>query len=418
MFDSMIDTPFPLLRIRDRALLPVVQGGMGVGISGHRLAGAVARCGAVGTVASVDLRRLYPDIMQRLRKCRDTASHNAANLEALDREIRAAREIAGPEGFIAVNVMRALANYGELVVQACRSGANAIVSGAGLPFDLPDLTEPYPHVALIPILSEERGVRAVIKRWSRKKRVPDAIIIEHPRYAGGHLGATRIEDVGDARFDFERVFAGIRGVFQELGIEFGRIPLVPAGGINSFEKIREMFDLGAAAVQIGTPFAVTEECDAHPNFKKVLAEAQPADIVTFMSAAGLPARAVLTPWLQRYLAKESRLRETAAVQHSVADRVAASPGATEDTENGCPSQVQCLAYCGFKDGNPAAGQFCIETQLAAAQRGSIDKGLFFRGSEPLPFGAEIRSVSDLLEYLLTGVRPAFKPLASAAVLAG
>jgi nitronate monooxygenase len=362
---------------------------VGVGISGHRLAGAVAMHGAVGTIASVDLRRLYPDIMQRLRKCRDAASHSAANVEALDREMRAARAIAGPDGFIAVNVMRALSNYGEMVVQACKSGANAIVSGAGLPFDLPELTEPFPDVALIPILSEERGVRVVLKRWARKGRVPDAIVIEHPRYAGGHLGATRLEEVGDTRFDFARVLAGVRNVFQELGIAPDRVPLVPAGGINSFHRIAAMFELGASGVQIGTPFAVTEECDAHSNFKKVLAEAEPQDIVTFMSAAGLPARAVLTPWLKRYLAREQRLRARAR----------------PDAEfTNCPSQVRCLAACGFKGGNPAAGQFCIETQLAAAQRGSIEKGLFFRGSESLPFGTEIRSVAELLQRLLTDAR--------------
>lgn len=385
----MINTPFPRLRIRGHDLLPVIQGGMGVGISGHRLAGTVAKHGAVGTVASVDLRRLHPDIMNRLRKCKDTASHSAANVEALDRELRAARELAGPDGFIAVNVMRALANYADLVVQACKSGANAIVSGAGLPFDLLDLTERFPNVALIPILSEERGVRAVLKRWGRKGRVPDAVIIEHPRYAGGHLGATRIEDVSDGRFDFARVFEGVRKVLEELGIAFERIPLVPAGGINSFQKISTMFELGASGVQIGTPFAVTQECDAHPNFKKVLAEAGPQDIVTFMSSAGLPARAVLTPWLKRYLAKEGRLRAQAC---------------PDPAGNNCPSNVQCLAFCGFKDGNRAAGQFCIETQLAAAQRGSIEKGLFFRGSESLPFGSEIRSVRDLLERLLTEPR--------------
>jgi nitronate monooxygenase len=150
-----------------------------------------------------------------------------------------------------------------------------------------------------------------------------------------------------------------------------------------------MFDLGASGVQIGTPFAVTEECDAHPNFKRVLAEARPEDIVTFMSTAGLPARAVLTPWLKRYLAKEGRLRAEAVPD----------PAATA-----CPSQVQCLAYCGFKNGDGTAGQFCIETQLAAAQRGSIEKGLFFRGSEALPFGTEIRSVRDLLGRLLVDVR--------------
>lgn len=356
---------------------------MGVGISAHRLAGTVAREGAVGTIASVDLRRLHPDIMRRLRKCRDPKVHGAANVEALDREVRAAREIAGPDGFVAVNVMRALSNYAELVVQACKSGANAIVSGAGLPLDLPELTQGFKNVALIPILSEERGVRALLKKWARRQRLPDAIVIEHPRYAGGHLGATRLDEVNDGKFDFARVLAEVRRLLHELGLKLESIPLIPAGGINSFKKIKDLFALGAAGVQIGTPFATTEECDAHLNFKRVLAEAKPSQIVTFMSAAGLPARAVLTPWLQRYLAKEPKLRDEA------------TPGCRE-----CPSRLECLAHCGFKDGNPAAGQFCIETQLAAAQRGNVEQGLFFRGSETLPFGAEIRSVRDLLARLL------------------
>ncbi|TAM46916.1 MAG: nitronate monooxygenase [Gammaproteobacteria bacterium] len=385
----MISTSLTPLTLRGRPLLPIIQGGMGVGISAHRLAGAVAREGAIGTIASVDLRRLHPDLMQRLRKCRDPDEHSRANAEALDREVRAAREIAGPDGFIAVNVMKALSNYTEMVVQACKSGANAIVMGAGLPFDLPALTEKFKNVALIPILSEERGVRAVLKKWMRHGRLPDAIVIEHPRYAGGHLGATRLEEIGDARFDFRRVLEEIRKVFQELGIALGSIPLIPAGGINSFQKIKELFEFGASGVQIGTPFAVTEECDAHPNFRKVLAEAKPEDIVTFMSAAGLPARAVLTPWLKRYLAKEKKLRARA------------SPECGQ-----CPSQLECLAHCGFKDGNPGAGQFCIETQLAAAQRGNVEQGLFFRGSEPVPFGNEIRPVRELLDYLLTGKAPA------------
>lgn len=379
----MINTSLPLLTLRGREVLPIVQGGMGVGISAHRLAGAVAAAGAVGTIASVDLRRLHPDLMRRLRKCRDPAIHGAANVEALEREIRGARELAGPDGFIAVNVMRALSNYAELVVQACKSGANAIVVGAGLPFDLPDLTERFKNVALIPILSEERGVRAILKKWARKGRLPDAIVIEHPRYAGGHLGATRLEEVNDAKFDFTRVIVEVRKVFAELGAAFTRIPLLTAGGINSYQKIKNLLALGANGVQIGTPFAVTEESDAHPNFKKVLAEAKPEEIVTFMSGAGLPARAVLTPWLKRYLAKEERLRAQAA-----------------SSCHDCPSKLECLVHCGFKDHNAAAGQFCIETQLAAAQRGNIEQGLFFRGSEALPFGAEIRKVRELLERLL------------------
>lgn len=384
----MVDSLFPPLVIRGQARLPIVQGGMGVGISAHRLAGTVAREGAIGTIASVELRRLHPDIMQRTHRCLDHETLAESNLEALDREIRAAREIAGPEGFIAVNVMRALKHYAELVRQACQSGANAIIMGAGLPFDLPDLTKGFDDVALIPILSEERGVRALLKRWMRKGRLPDAIVIEHPRFAGGHLGATRLDQVNDARFDFSRVLSAVRDVFGQLGLAADRLPLIPAGGINSFEKLRQLFSIGASAVQIGTPFAVTVEGDAHPNFKRVLAEAQPQDIVTFLSAAGLPARAVLTPWLKRYLKKEDRLRERA------------SP------ETGCCARhLECLAHCGFKDGDPEAGQFCIETQLAAAQRGDVNRGLFFRGSESLPFGTEIRPVRDLLEYLLTGKKP-------------
>ncbi len=378
----MIDTLLPRLRLRGRSLLPVLQGGMGVGISAHRLAGAVAAAGAVGTIASVELRRLHADIMQRTFRRKDAGVVLGGNLEALDREIRAARHIAGREGFLAVNVMRALSGYPALVRQACESGADAIVMGAGLPLDLPDLVEGH-DVALIPILSEERGVRALMRRWLRKGRVPDAIVLEHPGHAGGHLGATRIEEVNDARFDFSHVLGAVREVIEKLGIDPDSIPLIPAGGVNSRAKVDELFAQGASAVQVGTPFAVSEEGDAHVNFKRVLCDATPEDIVTFQSAAGLPARAVRTPWLARYLGKETRLRELAATRPP-----------------GCPRAVDCLSYCGFKDRDPAAGQFCIETQLAAAQRGDVERGLFFRGAASLPFGREIRPVRDVLACLL------------------
>ena len=383
-----VSSALPPLKLRDRTLLPIIQGGMGVGVSAHRLASAVAREGAVGTIASVDLRRLHPDLMHDLRKVRDPRVHADANLVALDREIRAARELA-PDGFLAVNVMRAINHYDEHVRQACESGADAIIMGAGLPMDLPDLTQDYPDVALIPILSEERGIRAVLKKWMRKGRLPDAIVIEHPGHAGGHLGATRLDEVNDPKFDFRRVLAEAQKVIRELGLALERIPLIPAGGINSFARLRALFDLGASGAQVGTPFAVTEESDAHLNFKRVLIDAEPSGIATFLSAAGLPARAVLTPWLKRYLGREQKLR------------AAANPDCAQ-----CPGRVECLSHCGFKDGDGHMGQFCIETQLAAAQRGNVEHGLFFRGADALPFGREIRKVRELLEYLLTGVRPA------------
>ncbi len=381
----MVRSRLPSFSLKGKKLLPVVQGGMGVGVSAHRLAGAVAATGAVGTIASIDLRHHHPDL--QLRGCREKSELDRMNLIALDREIRSALELAGGSGMVAVNVMKAVTEHAALVKQACESGAQAIVMGAGLPLDLPDLAQDHPEVALIPILSDARGVNLVLKKWMRKGRLPDAIIIEHPRYAGGHLGAPNPDEIGDPRFDFKVVLLEVLNSFKEMGIESERIPLIPAGGINTHEKIREVLSLGASAVQIGTPFAVTLEGDAHPNFKKILAEAKPEDIVTFMSVAGLPARAVVTPWLKNYLNREKKLQSCAKAERER-----------------CASGLGCLLHCGLRDGNPKAGQFCIDAQLAAALKGDVRKGLFFRGSEPLPFGNAIRSVRELMGYFLTGLK--------------
>lgn len=350
----------------------------------------MAQQGAVGTIASIDLRLHHPDLVAQGKCCRDKAVLDKLNLVALEREVKAALDTAGGEGLVAVNVMKAVTEHAALARQACASGAQAVVIGAGLPVDLPELTEGFPEVALIPILSDARGIGIVLKKWMRKNRLPDAIVIEHPRYAGGHLGATKPEDINDPRFDFPGVLETVFHLFKDLGIERERIPLIPAGGINTHEKICDLLTLGASAVQLGTPFAVTEEGDAHPNFKKVLAEARPEDIVTFMSVAGLPARAVLTPWLANYLRRESKLQDCAR-SHLAR----------------CASGLHCLTQCGLRDGIAKVGQFCIESQLAAALRGDIGKGLFFRGSESLPFGAAIRSVRELLDYLLNGNKPVF-----------
>lgn len=149
--------------------------------------------------------------------------------------------------------------------------------------------------------------------------------------------------------------------------------------------MRASLAAGANGVQVGTPFAVTEEGDAHPDFKRVLAGAQPDDIVEFVSVTGLPARAVRTPWLERYLRHETRIR--------------AKLGAFRQR---CPTALECLSVCGLRDGIEKFGHFCIDTRLAAALRGDVANGLFFRGREALPFGEAIRSVRDLLELLLTG----------------
>ncbi|MFO1413602.1 MAG: nitronate monooxygenase family protein [Burkholderiales bacterium] len=379
-------SPLPPLTLRGREVVPIVQGGMGVGVSAHRLAGAVAREGAVGTISSVDLRRHHPDLLAESRHG-DKASVDRANLTALDREIRAAKALAQGVGLVAVNVMRAVSEYAVSVKQACASGADAVVVGAGLPLDLPELTAEHPDVALIPILSDARGIALVVKKWLRKGRLPDAIVVEHPRYAGGHLGAAKIEDLADPRFDFERVLPDTQAFLRAEGLE-GKIPLIPAGGINTHERVRELFALGASGVQLGTAFAVTDEGDADIEFKRVLAGAQPDDIVEFMSVAGLPARAVRTPWLESYLKHLPKLAEAARKKPR------------------CTLKFDCLIQCGLRDGIAKIGQFCIDTQLAAALKGDVAKGLFFRGASALPFGSEIRPVRELIRYLTTGVRPA------------
>jgi nitronate monooxygenase len=378
----------PPLRLKGRTLVPIVQGGMGVGISAHRLAGAVARLNAVGTISSVDLRRGHADLMAATGKSRDKDAIRKANLTALDREIRAALGIAQGRGMVAVNVMRAVSQYADYVRQSCESGVQAIVVGAGLPLDLPELASAYPDVALIPILSDARGVGIVLRKWLRKNRLPDAIVIEHPRHAGGHLGAARPEALDDPRFEFARVLEEIFALFRELSIERERIPLIPAGGIASPGQVRELFALGAAAVQLGTPFAVSEEGDAHPSFKRVLADAKPEDIVVFMSVAGLPARAVRTPWLERYLERLPKLQAHAARKAQ------------------CTLAWDCLEVCGLRDGKAQMGQFCIDQRLAFAVAGDVERGLFFRGAGPLPFGSQIRPVRELIEFLLGATIPA------------
>jgi nitronate monooxygenase len=374
------------LSLCGRTLLPIVQGGMGIGVSAHRLAGSVAALGGVGTLSSVDLRRHHPDLMERTRGLgtgeQAKKSIDAANLEALGREIRAAQELAQGCGLLAINVMRAVTEYAHSVKCALENGIDAVVVGAGLPLDLPDLAQDHPRAALIPILSDARGVQLIVKKWERKKRLPDAIVIEHPRLAGGHLGAAKIADLNDPRFDFENVIPQSIAFLRSAGIE-KEIPLIAAGGIRTFEDIARVQALGAAAVQLGTPFAVTQEGDAHPEFKRILAQATDDDLVEFTSVAGLPARAVATPWLKAYLKIEHKLQ---AVAH---------------LKSRCTKSFDCLAQCGLRDGLQGWGQFCIDNQLAAALRGDVKKGLFFRGVGALPFGEQIRSVRELVERLLT-----------------
>jgi len=379
----------PLI-LKGKTVLPIVQGGMGVGVSAHKLAGAVAKAGGVGTISSIDLRRLHPDLMeqtQHLKPCSESRDLiNVANIEALRREIKLAKEESQGSGLIAVNVMKAVSEYAQYVKCSLENGADMIVVGAGLPLDLPDLALDYPDALLVPILSEARGVQLLVKKWMKKGRLPDAIIIENPRLAGGHVGASSVSDIHNAKFDFENVIPEVLAFFKDAGIE-GKIPLIAAGGISSLKDIKRLQALGASAVQLGTAFAVTTEGDADEAFKHVLANAKKDDIVEFLSVAGLPARAVKTPWLGKYLKVESVLQETARKKPR------------------CTMVFDCLHDCGLRDGNSSWGQFCIDKVLGSALVGSVQKGLFFRGAGALPFGNQIRTVLDLITRLLSDMEP-------------
>lgn len=375
-------------QMKNKSLLPLVQGGMGVGVSAQRLAGNVAKLGGMGTISSVDLRRHHPDLMARTVQDASKENINACNLEALDREIKAAKVIAAGNGAIAVNIMKAVSAYPEYIRQACESGADAVVVGAGLPLDLPELAADFPEVSLIPILSDARGIQLVIRKWMRKNRLPDAIVIENPKFAAGHLGLADMSQADNENYQYEIALSQTQAVFEKLGI--APIPLIVAGGIHSPEQVQRLLAAGASAVQLGSAFAVTEEGDAHENFKKVLVEAEPEDIVTFMSVAGLPARAVRTPWLDSYLHKESKLQQVA-------------------TERECSEGFDCLAFCGLRDGVAKSGQFCIDRQLAYALKGDVNRGLFFRGSEKLPLGKAIVPVKELMDYLLSALTPVARP---------
>jgi nitronate monooxygenase len=319
------------LQLSQHTLLPIVQGGMGIGVSANRLA----------------------------------------------------RTRAAGRGMLAINVMRAVTAYAPSITRALECGIDAVVVGAGLPLDLPDLARDHPGAALIPILSDARGVQLLVRKWERKKRLPDAIVIEHPGLAGGHLGAAKIADLHDPRFDFENAIPQSLAFLRSAGIERA-IPVIAAGGIRTLADIRRVQGLGAAAVQLGTPFAVTTEGDADLAFKQVLAQATDADMVEFTSVAGLPARAVRTPWLDAYLRAEHKLQTVA------------------HPKNRCTKSFDCLVQCGLRDGHAQWGQFCIDNQLAAALRGDTRKGLFFRGAGALPFGDQIRSVRELMHSLLSG----------------
>jgi nitronate monooxygenase len=338
-------TSLPPLKIGQHIVrYPIIQGGMGIRISGANLAAAVANAGGIGIISAVGLGFNSPYFDPQQKK----GNLFTANRLALIDELQRARALS-PNGVIGINSMVAARDHEELVRTAAEHGANLIISGAGLPLNLPEHTQSYPDVALVPIVSTVRAAKLICRRWERHyNRLPDAFVVETPNAAGGHLGA-KLEELGTPALNLETV---IPELVNYLHHEVGAfISVIAAGGIWERQDIDRMLALGASGVQIGTRFITTNECDADVRYKQFHLKARPQDVMTFLSPVGLPGR---------------------ALRNSFAERVTYEP---DTLEKRCIAN--CLQGCRCRDSKEG---FCILQALDRAARGDVDNGLIFAGS--------------------------------------
>ncbi len=344
---------------------PIIQGGMGVGISLHRLSSAVSLCGGLGVIAAAAIGL---EIRHEIKNLRE------ADKIMLDREIRKAKEIAQGKP-IGVNIMVAVTDYEEKVKTAVDAGADVIISGAGLPFSLPAVTEGK-SVCLVPIISSARAAELILKRWwAKHKRVPDAFIIEGP-LAGGHLGFKEQELKESVAPDLLSILDDVLFLVDKWRIKIGySIPVIVAGGIYRGWEVREALERGASGVQMATRFVATHECDASMAFKKAYVNAKREDIVIIKSPVGMPARALKNKFVESMMRGERK-------------------------------PVKCPYHC-LKPCEPKKVPYCIAEALIKAKEGDIEDGLIFCGARVYEVD-KIISVNQLMdeiykEYMGEGV---------------
>lgn len=345
-----------MVEIRGKTLqLPVIQGGMGVGVSLGGLAGAVAACGGMGCVSAAHPGYREADFR------RDPLG---ANIRGLKQEIARAKELSRGVGMVAVNLMVAMRQYAALAKAAVEAGADAIISGAGLPLDLPGLTAGA-KTALAPIVSSGRAIRLILKTWDKKYAVtPDFVVIEGCG-AGGHLGFKEEELRGETAKPLEEILPEVLEELAPYQDKYGRsIPVFVAGGGLRGADLARFRALGAAGVQIATRLIATEECDADPVFKEVIVKAGASDVRIIHSPVGMPGRAVETPLIRRL-----------------------------ETEERIPPQwcAGCIKTC-----DPATTRYCITNALIRAVEGDVENGLFFCGAG-VEQVTEITTVAQALE---------------------
>lgn len=336
----MVFDALPTLKIgKYMPKFPLIQGGMGVLVSGPSLSGAVAAEGGIGTLATVGvgMATMTCSVDNFFRK----------NVEALKDCVAKARAKA-KGGILAANCMCALQDYEQQVRAVCEAGIDIIISGAGLPLKLPALTKDFPDVALVPIVSSLKAASLIVRRWLKNyDRAPDAFVVETPNSAGGHLGAAKIEQVDDANLSLETVVPQLVGWLKEIGLN---IPVIAAGGIFDRADMLRAFSLGASGVQMGTRFAASAEGDAADGFKQAYVRAKKEDVVLINSPCGLPGRALRSPMVERFL---------------------------QSIDQYDPCIANCLAHCVYRS---TRRTFCIAKALITAFQGNWEEGLFFCGS--------------------------------------
>ena len=354
--------PLPSLQIGEHTMpVPIIQGGMGVRVSAHSLASAVANEGGVGIVATVALSLAS----KHYKKGKD---YYKANIKALIDEMRRCQELS-PTGIIGTNCMVAIRDFEAMVRTSVEHGAHMIISGAGLPLRLPEFAASNPRTALVPIVSSQRAARLLAQRWRKLyKRIPDAILFEDPNTAGGHLGIRRSQ-IFSAEFSSEHVVPQLaewsRAEYDD------EIPIIAAGGIWDRKDIDHAFSLGAKGVQMASRFLCTYECDAHQAFKQVFIDAKESDVVIIDSPAGLPGRALNTAFTRTLF----RGGEVA---------------------NDC--FATCLESCSCREEKDA---FCIARALHRAQQGDMERGLVFTGTNGVRH-THMSHIRDIFRELTTG----------------
>lgn len=347
----------PLIIGNKTARFPIIQGGMGVGVSLSGLAGAVASEGGVGVISAAQIGFQEPDFL--------TDCH-ASNLRALKKHIAQAKKQA-KDGLIGVNIMVATREYAAQVQAACEAGADIIISGAGLPADLPGLVRGYEaQTKIAPIVSSAKSARVILKLWDRRyQRTADMVVIEGPK-AGGHLGFTREQLENISALDYDGEIREMISIVREYAEKYGCIvPVIVAGGIFDKKDIRHALSLGADGVQMGTRFVVTEECDAAPAFKQAYLDAAESSVEIIKSPVGMPGRAIHNAFL------EQAAKEQVPVKRC----------------------LSCLAAC-----NPAKAPYCITQALIAAVKGDVENGLIFCGTNAARL-TKMTTVAELLAEL-------------------